>query len=505
VIVGVIQKKTLAEVSVLLESVDTSLYAALELRLDACADLNLDVLGRIDFPLPVIFTLRCKEEGGAYTGSEAERLALLADLLQLKPDYVDIEASVAAEKIARICSVSPATKLILSQHDFKHTPASLEDMLEAMRNDMRESMPVIYKIATYAHSGLDALRMLVFCKEQSARGVSLIGICMGPDGSSTRILAPVVHTGFCYCPLAELSAPGQLDAATLRGLYNFASLDKHTAVYGLLGDPVEQSVGHLYHNERNAATRCNAVYVKWRIAKEELGQAMPLLRRLGVQGLSVTMPLKEVIMPFVAGMDSATEAIGAANTLKAVAGGFSATNTDGPGALAPYGEAALAPYGVAALAPDGDAALAAGGVAALEAEGLSDLRGKTVVLLGAGGAARAVMYEADKRGAKLVIYNRTLDKKLPNLSVKPEIQPFSSIGDLRELEYQIIINALPFGTPFAFEDIPFKSTALALDLSYGKTSSFLLAAKAAGCRTLDGSGMFKGQARLQRLFWGLPE
>jgi 3-dehydroquinate dehydratase/shikimate dehydrogenase len=156
---------------------------------------------------------------------------------------------------------------------------------------------------------------------------------MGEDGTSTRILAPLVHSGFCYCPVDESSAPGQLGAETLRKVYNFARLDEDTAVYGLLGDPVGRSAGHIYHNGRNALHSCNAVYVKWRIPREESGQAVALLHRLGVRGLSVTMPLKEAVMPFLASIDEAGQAIGAVNTLKACAGGYSATNTDGAGAL----------------------------------------------------------------------------------------------------------------------------------------------------------------------------
>jgi 3-dehydroquinate dehydratase/shikimate dehydrogenase len=417
--------------------------------------------------------------------------------MRLKPAYVDIEASVPFEKIEHIRALAPDTRVILSQHDFKKTPASLEAMLDPMR---KKADGVIYKIATYAKNGLDALRMLVFCREQGAKGVPLICICMWAVGVTTRILAPVVHTGFCYCPVEESSAPGQIDAVTLRNIYNFSELDSKTAIYGLLGDPVEQSVGHLYHNERNKAAACNAVYVKWRIAKEEVIQAMPLLYNLGVRGLSVTMPLKETVCSFIAGadaagLDMASLDIGAVNTLKITAGGFSATNTDGQGVFG-----------------------------ALAALGAADVNGKKLILLGAGGAARAVVYEATKRGASLVIYNRTPDKKLPLYSPgnssgdspgnSPEnspgnppgisVLPLSRISELESLEYDIIINALPFGVPFAFETVPFKKGTVAMDLSYGKASAFLQRAGQAGCIIADGAGMFACQAHLQRVFWGLP-
>jgi 3-dehydroquinate dehydratase/shikimate dehydrogenase len=459
----------MAELAALLERMDSSLYDVLELRLDACADLDPAALAGLALPLPAIFTLRCKEEGGLYPLGEEERLDMLAALMRLKPAYLDMEASVAPERAAYIRSLSPDTRIILSQHDFNRTPVALRSILDSM---MQKLDGAVYKIATYAQSGLDALRMLVFCKEQKARGVPLIGICMGEDGVSTRVLAPVVHTGFCYCPVDEPSAPGQLDAATLRGVYNFAGLGADTAVYGLLGDPVGQSVGHVYHNERNAATACNAVYVKWRVTAEETRQALALLRALGVAGLSVTMPLKEAVMPFLADIDGTGRAVGAVNTLKSGPGGFIATNTDGAGALDSVGE-------------------------------VRSWRGKTVVVLGAGGAAKAVIHEADRRGAVLAVYNRTPGKKLP-VAAGLATRAFSNLGELRARPYDIIINALPFGVSLAFEEIPFQAGTLALDLSYGKPSAFLRAAGAAGCRIMDGAGMFAGQAGLQRIFWNLP-
>jgi 3-dehydroquinate dehydratase/shikimate dehydrogenase len=470
--VGVIRKKTLAEALHLVAGLDASLYDCLELRLDACADFGagdrapaLERLRSCRLPLPAIFTLRRPEEGGDYRGSEEDRLACLASLMRLKPAYMDIEASVPPERIAAIRALSPETVVLLSRHDFEKTPESLQAVLDSMRE---RAGGVIHKIAVRARSGLDALRMLAFCREQSRRKVPLIGISMGKDGESTRILAPVAHTGFCYCPVEEASAPGQLDVLTLRNRYQAHRLNQDTAVYGLLGDPVEQSAGHVYHNEQNMLAGINAVYVKWRIAGEELGEALPLLAAFGVRGLSLTMPLKEAALPLADCLEEAAAAIGAVNTLRAEEGGWRGTNTDGQGALE-------------SLPPD--------------------LAGKKLVMLGAGGAARAVAREAARRGAELLVYNRSRNKELPG---GVTTRPLSSLEELKDMPYAVIINALPFDADFSFAGIPFQPGSLALDLSYGRKSVFLELAGAAGCRVLDGAGMFRGQARLQRKFWGLP-
>ena len=180
-------------------------------------------------------------------------------------------------------------------------------------------------------------------------------------------------------------------------------------------------------------------------------------------------------MPFVTDADAAVTAVGAANTLKREASGWSALNTDGAGAMDALESGASGPP--------------------------FPLAGKRVVMLGAGGAARAVMREAAGRGADLVVYNRSTDKALP---VAAPIFPLSRLEELARTPYDLIINALPFDIAFEFERVPFLAGTRALDLSYGKQSPFLERAKAAGCEISDGSGMFQAQAALQRRFWGLP-
>ena len=468
-LIGVIQKPRLAEIGVVLEKLDASLFDALELRLDACEDLTVEGLARLFLPLPTIFTLRCREEGGAFQGDEAARLDALEDLIRLKPAYMDIESSVPADRIAAIRALSPTTQIILSRHNFTETPDALDGVLGAMRV---QAEGAIYKIATYARNSLDALRMLVFCTQQREAGVQLVGICMGPDGESTRILAPVVHSGLCYCPVEECSAPGQIDVHSLREIYNIAGMNKNTDLYGLLGNPVSQSIGHTHHNRLNTAAGVNAVYVKWRLEPAELEQGLALLHALGVRGLSVTMPLKEAVLPFLCGMNGAVRDIGAANTLIAMPGGWYGLNTDGQGALNCLPVA---------------------------------LHGKRIVILGAGGAAKSLIYEAVRQGAVVRVFNRSVHKRLPG---DVPVYPLDEVGRLRNEPYDLLINALPFDALFAFAEVPFLRGTLAMDCSYakpgGQIGEFLRRAGEAGCVALDGAGMYVEQAALQRSVWGLP-
>lgn len=458
-LVGVVQKTSIEEVANLLSSMDKSLYDALEIRFDTIKDLDIKKFSELTITKPCIFTLRNKEQGGFFEGTEKERVSLYAQLLALKPRFADFEMTLGAKNVATLRSISPTTKVILSDHNFVETPMSFDNILLPMKEVAQD---VIYKFACMAHSTIDALRMLVYCKQLD---VPNIGISMGEYGETTRILAPVVNYGITYCPIEEASAPGQLSASSLKNIYNYTALNKKTAIYGLLGDPVERSIGHLFHNKRNVENKNNAVYVKWCLTKEELQQAMPLLKELDVQGLSVTMPLKETAMNYLSAVDDTAKKIGAVNTIKATSSGFEGTNTDGEGALACLQES---------------------------------LKDKKIVFLGAGGAAKAVMYAVSKSTKTICIYNRTTSKKIP---IQAEVYSLEDIHTLQD--YDIIINGLPFDAPFSFEKIPFILGTTAMDLSYGKKSAFLEYADKAGCKCVDGSGMFEAQASLQRTYWNL--
>lgn len=471
-IIGSMQKQSMSECAALLQQLEPGLFDMVELRLDACRDLDTAVLAGLPRPVPVLFTLRCAEEGGAFAGSEESRLSTLEQLMTLHPDFVDLEASIPPERIRAIRAVSPRTRLILSKHDFTGTPDNLDAVLQAMQATVAASHPaadardVIYKIAVRAHTTLDALRMLAFCRKHSAAGVQLVGISMGEDGVTTRILAPVVHSGLCYCPVDEATAPGQVDARTLRSVYNFANLNHETAIYGLVGDPVAQSIGHMYHNECNVRDGRNAVYVKWRLSREQVASALGLMREIGVSGLSATMPLKDVFMPFLTEVDDALALIGAVNTLKFHGQSLLGLNTDGKGAVLALPE---------------------------------PVAGKRVIVLGAGGAARAVMDEVHRQGGLLTVFNRS-EKPLP---APVKIRPFSELSALRGEDYDMVINALPFNADFDFSRFPFAKGTVAFDLSYAKPGDFIRLALEAGCRMADGRDMFFQQAALQRTFWGL--
>ncbi len=232
--------------------------------------------------------------------------------------------------------------LICSRH-IDHTP---DNLLQTFA-ELMQAMPAdIYKLATTAHSTLDALRMLIATRTLRAQGKNVIGLCMGELGQITRIVSE--HT---YAYLDEPTAPGQLSIDELTTIYRYPRSEK--TWYGLIGDPIEQSPSHITHNQ-------HCFFLKMRIRADELSEFFTLAEQLPFHGLAATIPHKEAIEPGKV-----------INTLLRKGKGWQSFNTDGQGVL----------------------------------DVLGSIENKRIALLGAGGAAKAIALAL--KSADLKIYNRT--------------------------------------------------------------------------------------------------
>ncbi len=430
----------------------------LELRLDLFATLDIQsILSHCS--LPTIFTLRKKEQGGQFTGTEKERLDALEKLLSLEPSYCDIEYDVDA---AALVKKFPKTTFICSYHNFEKTP---QDLL-SIYNMMQRPHFTHYKIATHAKTTLDALRMLHFSKQYK----DLSGLCMGEQGHITRILGPIINNLINYACLEEQSNPlGQLSLQTLVQIYNYRSLNQHTALYALLGDPVSKSIGPLFHNRLFKEQQHNAVYVKLRLQKHELASFFSLQRAMPFQGFSVTTPLKEAILPY---LDSVEEEIGAINTITTHSGIKKGINTDGPGAL----------------------------IALEEKSGA--VRNKRIIIIGAGGSSKAIAFEAIRRGAHVTILNRTAQRAI---TLAKQLGCKGGGLDALPTDYDILINATTVG--MCDDNIPIPTDAIQnhtviMDIVYReKKTSLICEATKKKCLTIEGKEMFIQQALMQQKAW----
>lgn len=456
------------------------LYAdVIELRLDCFHYMGLEAIRSLKnaSTRPVIFTLRKKSQGGSYIKSESKRFARILQLASLKPAYIDLEYDVDPSFYETLCSTFPKCEIISSFHDFysAHSTKDLKTILEKMQR-----LPAsIYKIATMAKTTVDALNMLCFIKENVRQEIRLAGISMGEHGQLTRILGPIFGSALIYAALLEelKMAPGQLNVDELIERYHYKSLNPKTAILGLIGDPVTKSPSYLTHNAVIKQIGLDAIYLKLKVSQAELNECLHLTNQLNFMGLSITMPLKEAVLKEVVTPSKEVAAIGAANTLKFSKSNLHVFNTDGKGALN-----------------------------ALEAT--TAVNGKTLVILGAGGAAKAIGWEAKARGAKLVILNRTLEKAQAlatrldaEFGLLAEFPTFASKG------YDILINSTSLGMSVDQLQLPIDCNQLligkiVMDIIPGcEPTPFLIEAKRRGCTTISGNEMLMLQAIEQFLIW----
>ena len=424
----------------------------IELRLDLFAHLDLEQVDQFikTCKKPVMLTLR--------SVSHEEKLIL--KLLELHPAFFDLEYDREEAFLQKTLQSHPLTKFILSYHSLDRSLA--EEELDSIYSRMKKYPAFGYKIAAFVSSTNEALSMLLFSKTRPNLSV----ICMGERGSFARVLGPVANNLIDYAALDEESktAPGQLSVSELVDIYRYPHLNDKTILYGLIGDPVDKSLGHLYHNNVFKEKDLNAVYVKMNVKPEEISCFLPLAQRFGFRGLSVTMPLKEIIYPLTEPVDPKARAIQAINTLLVTKEKILSTNTDGKGALD-----------------------------AIEKKIL--VKDKILVLIGAGGAAKAIAFEAKSRGAKVWILNRTLQRAI-DLAFEVGCEFLNGAPK----EYDIVINCSPDPGEFDYSHI--KSSTLVMDIVYNpKVTPFLQKASELGAQVVYGEEMFLNQARAQTDFW----
>lgn len=435
----------------------------IEVRVDALPTIDIEKLKEIidQATKPILLTLRSKEQGGEWVGSVDEMEKQLLQLAQLNPDYIDIEQTLPSSFIEEIQKKYADIKIVLSYHNFDSTPKDLEGILDSMRRTTAD----LYKVVTTANSTIDALRVLLFSRRS---GGDVIALAMGERGEITRILASVVNTPWTYAALSEkeLTAPGQLTVEKLENVYRYSSLNPHTTLCGLIGDPITFSIGNVAHNATYQKLGIDAVYVKMHIAREELKESLDYLKQLNFRGISVTIPHKETVLQYISQVDALATSIGAINTLTFSEKGIAGTNTDAGGAL--------------------DAI-----------EQHLKVENKHLVIVGAGGAARAVASEGKKRGARVTIVSRRLEQaeQLAN-----DFQVESA--DIRNFPttYDILVNATPSELPMDREQILPQTVVMDLKTKPRKTQ-LLAIAKEKGCTSIYGLEMFTRQAKKQIETW----
>jgi 3-dehydroquinate dehydratase/shikimate dehydrogenase len=448
-------------------------------------ELRLDWLSRQpdlprllnDRPTPTIVTCRRTKDRGRWRGNEEQRLALLRAAIVAGVEYVDLEDDVAA-KIPRYGK----TRRIVSAHDFDETPQDLE----AIHGKLAKLDPDIVKIVTMANAPSDCVRMLRLVANAS---VPTIGFCMGELGQPSRILCGKYGAPFTYATFSRdrEMAPGQLAFEEMQRVYRYNDINSSTRAFGVLGDPIAHSLSPLIHNAAYRALGMNAVYLPLRVLRGTLPETLQALEFLEFQGYSVTIPHKEAAIEHAPDCDPQAREIGAANTLyRDATGQWRATNSDYDAALDSLREALVT-----------------------DAEPAGRIRGKKVLMLGAGGVARAIGLGIAREGGLLTISNRTSDRAK---TLAEELGCQSIQWENRGTVFSdVLVNCTSVGMHPNVDETPFAANWLregmvVFDTIYNPENTLLLKqARERDCRIVSGVEMFVRQAAVQfQLFTGQP-
>ncbi len=450
----------------------------LELRADHLRPAELALAGGFarTVDLPVILTVRRVRDGGLFAGDERERLALLERLVIGGFALIDIEEDLEAPGLeARIAGAG--VRIIRSLHDHGGVPADLASRITRLARRPTE----IPKAAVMPRGTADLARLLAVFSGQPRGDRILLG--MGDYGFPTRVLATRLGSFLCYTsPAGSTVAPGQVDPDTLQSLYRFRRIGPATSVYGVIGNPVMHSRSPHIHNRGFEALGRDAVYLPFLV--DDLDAFWDVADALEIRGLSVTVPHKQAVLGRLSEADAVVGATGACNTVtRDRAGGrWQGTNTDVAGFLAPLRE------------------LFGGALP----------RGLGVTVIGAGGAARAVVYALVAAGARVLVLNRGEDRGR-RLATDFAVQyaglderGFAEARGFADLVVQTTSVGMAPGGADPAPGLRFTGREIVYELVYSPpVTPFLKRAIDAGCRAVGGIRMLHAQAMEQfRLFTG---
>jgi len=463
----------------------------IELRLDCLRDPEA-VANLLAGPrtVPFILTIRTRAEGGQWDGDDAARGALLERLGALRPGYIDLEYAswVRAPILRRVAEQARAggNQLILSHHDVHGTPGDLDGVLAPL---LASSADVV-KLAFAAHDAADAWRAIDVLRRHAADR-PMVALSLGDAGLLTRVLAGKFGARLTFAALrpgAE-SAPGQPTLAELLNGYHWRDVGPRTRVYGVVGWPVAHSRSPALHNAAMAATHIDGVMVPMPVAPSSADWAafidyLTAHPEFDVQGLSITIPHKEHALRWlherVFDVTDVARRAGAVNTLtRAGPARWTGDNTDVAGA---------------------SAALRAGGLDILESTGR-----RAAAVLGAGGAARAVIVGLQDRGWNVTVFNRTADRAgALAREFRCQWQPWEE----RVTTYaDLVVNCTSVGMEPHADESPLPADALrpemlVFDAVYTPAETRLLReARVRGARVVSGVEMFRAQAAAQFERW----
>jgi 3-dehydroquinate dehydratase/shikimate dehydrogenase len=443
------------------------------LRTNAERDALLNWLSR-QHRLPVLIaTCRTRRGGGQFGGGPDAELAILGQAARAGCSWCDVEIETARRfaPAALRKALAPARALI-SAHDFRGMPVHLGRLLGKLE---RQGGGAI-KLAATCRRLSEVRRLLLLTRHRR----DLVAIPMGDLGEGTRILALREGSALAYASVTRAVAPGQPSLEAMRRVYQMgrrfggsaAGPGRATQVYGVIGNPIGHSLSPLMHNAAFAARGMDAVYLPFRV--RHLDDFIEAVREFAISGFSVTLPHKEHIIEHLDGCDPLAAEIGAVNTVQVRAGGrLYGYNTDYSGVLRAI-------------------------------EKRVPLAKSRVLLVGAGGSARAAAFALAKNGAAVVIWARRA-AKARSLARASGGEAIERRAALRGEKFDAIVNCTPVGmypgggSPLEAAEL---NARVVMDLIYRPRKTELLKrAERRGIAVISGVEMFLEQGAAQWEIW----
>ncbi|KAK6119146.1 hypothetical protein DH2020_047122 [Rehmannia glutinosa] len=442
-------------------------------------------------PVPVVVVCRSSWEGGQYKGDEQERLQALLLAKDFGADYIELELKVASalikeDKLSQLNSC----KIIVSC--YLDSLTGLKEDHSHLVAEMQSTEADIIKFVSSTHNSL-------LYRER---------------GLISQLLSFKFGGVFAYGIIEGYEVPGLPSIDSLQQAYGVKNIDKNTRVFGLISKPVNHSKGPILHNPTFRHVGYNGIYVPMLV--DDLKEFFSVYSNPDFAGFSVGIPYKEAVIDFCDEVHPLAQPIGAVNTIlrRPNDGKLVGYNTDCEAAISAI-EDALKDIGechchgcfepsMAFLKDITSDMSTLQGCTDWESLHSSPLTGKLFVLVGAGGAGRALAFGAKTRGARIVVSDIDFDraKSLAD-AVSAKALPFEDLLSFQPEKDAILANATPLGMHPHMDRIPVPKETLmdyklVFDAVYtpGKTR-LLKEAEVAGAIIVSGVEMFLRQAAAQ--------
>ncbi len=443
-----------------------------ELRLDYLQNFTdfeaslHQILLRTHLP-QVIATCRREEAGGAFKGSVEEQAAVLAAAVRAGCQWVDLEFESIKHGGPALLGQFDSARVIASYHNFRQT----RSLGSVYRQLMRLPVDTV-KIATQAQHLRDNLQIRQLLKSHRRRMPKLVALAMGASGIPSRLLALLWGSAITYAsPGNHAVVPGQVAVDLMRSVYQVERLNPSTQLYGVVGSRASISLSPAMQNAAFQAKHVNAVFLP--CETDRLPDFITFARQAGLSGFAVTMPYKRAVLRALDWADPMATQIGACNTVAVQRGKWMGWNTD----------------------------------AAAVVEVLTKrlrLSGSRMLILGAGGAARAAAYTLRAEGAQVIVAARReeMARRLAR-AVEGEAVPWASADGL---DVDAVINATPVGMYPHTDESPLDLARLrarvVFDMVYYPlVTRFINEARGRGLVTISGLEMLVAQGARQFEIW----